>query len=92
MNSILNNIDAIMQYIILYGPTVVAVIGSISTIIVAIKKCGQIKEDSAVETRKLKSQMLDNQKAMGAIIRENVELKKQMSEILSDIHKVYRGK
>lgn len=88
MNNILDGLDTVVQYIILYGPSIVAAITAISSIIVAIRKCGQIRDDASAGN-KLLNKKLDNctnyctevLKQNAALLKENTELKKKINHI-----------
>lgn len=81
MEAILNNIG---QYILLYAPIVVSVLGSIATIISAIKS---IKRTEVSSTKRI-AQLETN---MNTVLKENAELKKQLTETLRTACKVRKN-
>lgn len=72
MEAILNNIG---EYILLYAPIVVSVLGSIATIISAIKSIKRTETESTQRIAKLENNL-------SAVLKENAELKGQLIETL----------
>lgn len=91
MNNILDGLDVVVQYIIIYGPTLIAAITTVTGVVVAVKKLIKGSENAVVETRKLRNEVRNISQAMYNISKENAELKKENAELKRDIHKIYRG-
>lgn len=91
MNNILDNVDAVVQYIILYGPTLVAVIGTIGTVIAAIKKVTKGTEENTAQTKLLRKEVGNINQALKNVLIENAELKKENAELKANMNKIYRG-
>lgn len=79
VEEILSNVG---QYIALYAPIVVSILGSITTIIVSIKKIAHMKDDNKVSNDELRAQMQ-------LLMNDNAELKQALLQEKNDKHKIY---
>lgn len=91
MNNILDYVDPVVQWIILYGPTIVAAIGSVTGIVIAVKKLIKGSEDTLAESKKIRAELARTNNLVREVMKENANLKKENAEIKADIHKIYRG-
>lgn len=86
MEELLENITT---YIALYGPIVVSIVGSIATIVTSIKRVKNIQNDASIETRRMQREMVKTQELCNEVLKQNTELKKELSQTLMDKHKIY---
>lgn len=88
MGTILDGIDLVVQYIMIYGPVLVSVITMISTVIVAIKKCKSVSNDSLKQTRVLKEEMNTLASDISEVARQNVKLLEENRQLKASINKI----
>lgn len=87
--NILDGIDVVVQYIILYAPAVLSVLGSVVTVATAVKKLRNIKDNNADTNRKIIEQNKNLLVKLNMVENENYELKKALDITLKDAHHIY---
>lgn len=85
MIDIIESLDYVEQFLVMYGPTIASVITSIASLIVAVFKIrGAVKSNNENNADMLR-QMMDLKKTMGDELslmrRENMQLKQQNREL-----------
>lgn len=90
MNTILDGVDLVVQYIMIYGPVLVSVITMITTVVVSIKRCKAVSNDSLKETKLLKQSMQEITDNVSAVMKQNEILLKENAELKGNMNKIYR--
>lgn len=75
------NLQAVVDLILQWGPAVASIVGMVTTIIVAIKKVNTSNKINLNETKKL----ADN---TAQLMRENAELKRELRKILRKTYNI----
>lgn len=84
----MDNLDAITQAILTYGPALVSIITMICTVIISIKRIAASTKDSLDEVRQINksNEMLKDD--INTLLQENAVLKEQLEECLNRMNNV----
>lgn len=84
----MDNLDAITQAILTYGPALVSIITMICTVIISIKRIAASTKDSLYEVRQINKSNEMLKEDINTLLQENAVLKEQLEECLNRMNNV----
>lgn len=90
--SILDGLDQVVQYCIIIGPSIVAILGVVASIITAVVNCKKAVSNGEVSSAKLNKRLDAITAQLQKVIDENEQIKAENLELKKIAHRVRKVK
>ena len=87
----MQELDAITQAILTYGPAVVSIITMICTVVISIKRVASTTKNSLDEVKSMRKTNDSLKEDIGALIQENAELKNELHKCINKMNHVHEA-